>query len=562
MLTGLYQLNQLEAQAFEDEVYRRISVVSNFGEATQIYINQQSQPAIEAKTDALILEGMSSFYAVRSLFEIFNETMPEYMYRQPSLNPLNPSDQADDFEAGIIRQFQNDHTLQELTGYRQQNGAEKFYVAHPITVEASCLKCHGNPDNAPSAITDLYGKQRGYNWNVDEIISALMIYVPTTDLRFNQAGLQRASIFTFLILISGLAITIFLLFEKLINQRISILGRAITQQAITPDSLIHLNDTSQDELGQLSRRFNDMANALSKAYQNLENKVAERTRELTQALQVLKNTQAQLVHTEKMSSLGRMVGGIAHEINNPASFIHGNLRYTKEYTQTLIDLIKQIFEQVSPEQLSKELQKEIEEADLSFLETDFQKLIVSMQTGTERIRNIVLSLRNFARLDESDYKVVDIHEGIESTLLILQGRLKETPQRKEIIIHKDYTNIPSVKCYPSQLNQAIFHLLNNAIDAVENLGNRQPEIKIKTDQVKTDVRICISDNGVGISDDIYNSIFDPFFTTKPVGQGTGLGLSISHQIVVETHGGELLCESISGQGTSMIIFIPNNAIIN
>ncbi|MEM9092696.1 MAG: DUF3365 domain-containing protein [Cyanobacteria bacterium P01_F01_bin.53] len=591
MAIGMSRLSQLRTATFEKEVHNRTTLVSEFGRATQAYVAEQLKPATQEKTDELVLEAMSSFYAKRKVFEEFNQALPDYIYREPTLNPLNPLDRADDFETKVIRRFQLDQNLPELTGYRQRGGeGEKFYVAKPTTVRASCLACHGKPEDAPPEIVKNYGRENGYHWKIGEVVSASMIYVPTNDLRASQAALQRTILITFLALALALAGALLGLFEGLINRRIVALGRALQQRTLSPNSSARLTDTVNDEVGVLARQFNQMADALDVAYQDLEDKVADRTRELTGTLESLKSAQARLVQAEKMSSLGQMVGGIAHEINNPANFIYGNLQHTREYVQSLIELVSRLRGEIPPEGLSEALQQDIEEMDLPFIEDDFKKLNRSMQIGAERIRDIVTSLRNFARLDETSFKKVDIHEGIESALLTLYNRLEATPERSKIEIVKDYSQLPLIQCFPAQINQVIFHLLNNAIDALDDhsatgylsktdylatVGHNEisdqgagvavdggswvPTIQIKTDRIETGFRISIVDNGGGIEDSIRQSIFDPFFTTKPVGKGTGLGLAISHQIMVETHGGELICESTPGQGTMMMMILPFTA---
>lgn len=283
----------------------------------------------------------------------------------------------------------------------------------------------------------------------------------------------------------------------------------------------------------------------------------EKAAELSQILSELKNTQVQLIQAEKMSGLGQMVAGIAHEINNPASFIQGNLLPAEGYFQSLVALLK-LYQQTYPHQ-TPEIAGLSEEIDLEFLLEDWSKLLASMQIGAERIREIVLSLRNFSRLDEKQLKSVDIHEGIDNTILILQHRLKATGKMPEIQLIKDYGRLPNVICYAGQLNQVFMNLLSNAIDALET----KPEPRLIT--IKTSIiselqppalKISISDNGAGMSESIIQKIFDPFFTTKPVGSGTGLGLSISYQIVVKTHGGKIHCNSSPGKGTEFVVEIP------
>jgi len=298
-------------------------------------------------------------------------------------------------------------------------------------------------------------------------------------------------------------------------------------------------------------------------------KTQEQALDLKLTLNQLKRTQAQLVHSEKMSSLGQMVAGVAHEINNPVSFIYGNLAPAKEYFQDLVRLIH-IYQKTYPTPTA-ELQQLIEEIDLDFLLDDWQNLLKSMQIGTDRIRAIVLSLRNFSRLDEKEIKKVDIHEGIDNTLLILQHRFKAAVNAQGIQVIKQYDQLPLVTCYASQLNQVFMNIMSNAIDALEN----QPSPRIITISTEVDtgkkqptkddgqptsdfIIIRIADNGSGINEDIKPKIFDPFFTTKPVGSGTGLGLSISYQIVVEKHQGQIYCNSTPGQGTEFIVKIPLN----
>nr|RNJ67060.1 MAG: HAMP domain-containing protein [Leptolyngbya sp. IPPAS B-1204] len=334
------------------------------------------------------------------------------------------------------------------------------------------------------------------------------------------------------------------------------------------------------EIGELAKSFNQMAQQLrasfgaleqanrelEQANEELETRVHARTEELFSALQDLRRTQAQLVQTEKMSSLGQMIAGIAHEINNPVNFIHGNLNHARDYIRDLLAAV-QLYQKHYPSP-DAEIVQHSEDVDLDFLTGDLPKLLDSMQEGTRRIREIVLSLRNFSRLDEAEKKHADIHEGIDSTLLILQHRLKPRLERPGIEVIKQYGQLPLVECYPGPLNQVFMNILANAIDALEpylqftSSVSRPATITITTSTVQDQVWICIADNGMGMTEATRSKLFDPFFTTKPVGQGTGLGLSISYQIVTEQHHGSLSCTSAPGEGTEFVIAIPIRQLPN
>lgn len=298
----------------------------------------------------------------------------------------------------------------------------------------------------------------------------------------------------------------------------------------------------------------------------VEAKLQIQAQELEEALQKLQGTQAQMIQNEKMSSLGQMVAGVAHEINNPVSFIYGNITHADEYAGDLIELVE-LYEKYYSKP-PEEIQNKIRAIELDFIKQDFIKLLDSMKIGAVRIREIVQSLRNFSRLDEAEFKQVDIHQGIDSTLIILENRLKARPENSKIQIVKEYDKIPLVECYPGHLNQVFLNILVNAIDALDeynlqknsnDITNKPDIIKISTKRVSENlVLIHIADNGPGISEEIRTKIFDPFFTTKKVGQGTGLGLSLSYQIVVEKHNGKLFCESDDKQGTEFFIEIPIN----
>ncbi|MEG3988866.1 response regulator [Microcoleus sp. S28C3] len=292
------------------------------------------------------------------------------------------------------------------------------------------------------------------------------------------------------------------------------------------------------------------------ARKQAEFELQQQAKNLELTLRELKRTQAQLIQSEKMSSIGNLVAGVAHEINNPVNFIHANLIPATEYFKDLLYLVK-LYQQHFPDP-PIQIKVEIEAINLDFMQEDLLKLLNSMQLGTDRIQRIVLSLRNFSHHDEAEYKRVDIHQGIDSTLMLLQNRLKGTAEHPEIIVIKDYAQLPRIQCYSGQLNQVFMNLLDNAIDSIYTLCiGAQGQIKIKTMFVnKNQILIKISDNGVGVSEELQSQLFDPFFTTKPVGKGTGLGLFICHKIVVEQHGGNLYCNSNFGKGAEFVVEIP------
>ncbi|MBN3870027.1 ATP-binding sensor histidine kinase [Nostoc sp. JL33] len=358
------------------------------------------------------------------------------------------------------------------------------------------------------------------------------------------------------------------------RDRVEVLKLLTTQAAISLENAI------------LYKNLAEAKESLEEYNHTLEEKVQKRTQELNDknhslqhALEELQRTQMQLIQSEKMSSLGEMVAGIAHEINNPINFIHGNINHASEYVQDLLDLVV-VYQHEHPRP-SPLVNEKAEEIDIDFLAEDLPKILDSMKVGSSRIRNIVLGLRNFSRLDEAEMKPVDIHEGIDNTLMILQHRIKENSNFPEIEVIKEYGKLPEVICYPGQLNQVFMNILSNAIDVLEesfvighpSLVNNKEQITKNIDASKASHRvgqihifteltdsntaiIRIADNGSGMTKAVQQKIFDPFFTTKSVGSGTGLGLSISYQIIVDKHKGSLTCDSTLGKGAEFTIEIP------
>ena len=299
---------------------------------------------------------------------------------------------------------------------------------------------------------------------------------------------------------------------------------------------------------------------LKKQLQISEAREREKSQKLSEALQRIQDAQTQF-HTEKMSSLGRLVAGVAHEINNPINFIYGNLYYITQYTKNLLHLVE-LYQEALPN-TTNIINQEIDSIDLDFLRSDFPKLLKSMRVGAERISEIVKSLKNFSQLDHAKLKAVDLHEGIDSALIILGHRLQARPNHPTIEVIKEYGDLPLVECYKGQLNQVFMNILSNAIDAIDEgiskgkLSQSHPTIRIRTTLLDEKwVTISIADNGPGITEVVQQLMFDPFFTTKQVGEGTGLGLSISHQIIVEQHGGKLRYLSTPKQGAEFLIELP------
>ncbi|WP_287284059.1 ATP-binding protein [Okeania sp. SIO2G4] len=375
--------------------------------------------------------------------------------------------------------------------------------------------------------------------------------------------LQKKIIIISVLTSLGIATFLAIYISRLIANPIKQLAEVAQQ--VTKESNFQLQATvnTKDEVGLLATSLNQLilwvgeyTHQLEMSHKTLENRVEERTIELTKALQQLKQAQSQLVQTEKMSSLGKMVGGVAHEINNPVSFIYGNTDYAKQYVRDLLQLID-LYQQHYP-QPKPEIQEYIEEIDLDFLAEDFVKVLSSMKNGAERIKQIVQSLRNFSRLDESEIKFVNLEEGIEDTLVILNHQIQH------IKVIKNYGNLSLVECYAAQINQVFLDIIFNAIDAINESESKfqdhqldfVPTLKIQTEKIESDrVKISFWNNGLIIPAKIIEKLFDPFFTTKPVGQGTGLGLTNCYQII-QQHCGQIEVISNSEQGTEFTITLP------
>ncbi|QLE57447.1 ATP-binding protein [Nostoc sp. TCL26-01] len=400
--------------------------------------------------------------------------------------------------------------------------------------------------------------------------------------KFNNARILRLKLIGIGMLLStAIAALLALITSKLIARPLQVvtnIAQQITQEA---NFQMRVDVISNDEVGTLANSLNQLVKwaddytqelklshqtleqrveertqELKQAHQTLEQRVEERTKELQKTLQELQEMQGQLIQSEKMSSLGQMVAGIAHEINNPVNFIYGNIECADNYIQDLLHLVN-LYQQEYPDPHCI-ITETVAEIDLEFISKDLLNLLSSMKMGSERIREIVLSLRNFSRLDEADIKEVDIHEGIDNTLLILNHRIK-----LGIDVIKEYGQLPLVECYPAQLNQVFMNIINNAIDALLDDNNKiSKTILISTSLLdNTCIQVKIKDNGYGIPPEIKKKLFDPFFTTKPVGKGTGLGLSICYRII-EKHQGKIEVISQLNEGTEFVIILPIKTQIN
>ncbi|MGB2924345.1 MAG: ATP-binding protein [Limnothrix sp.] len=399
------------------------------------------------------------------------------------------------------------------------------------------------------------------------------VAIAIIDLESMEAEARQALILSTIIIASG--ILIILVFMGVLIHRVILAPLSQLNQAVkdseSSGKFQFEEEQINNEITFLANTFHTVFQQLS-TYEELEREVSQRkevehalreseakerqkSSELEQTVQKLQEAQIQLVQTEKMSSLGQMVAGLAHEINNPVNYIHNNLVHANRYLDDLFHLVEG-YRKNFPKG-NAEINELLEEMDITFIQEDSAKLFKSILHGSDRIRKLVVSLQNFSRLDQSEEKDVDIHEGIESTLLILKNRLGrlKNPQLGAIKVVKNYEKMSDINCYASQLNQVFMNLLSNAIDALDDRQDAQ--ITIQTQWLDNQrLKVMIEDNGSGISQEIGDRLFDPFFTTKEVGKGTGLGLSISYKIIVEQHNGKLYYDSVIGEGTKFIFEIP------
>ncbi len=489
---------------------------------------------------------------------------------------------------GEIKQIKN--TLSELDRLAKNNHNNSIHlVAKPAVITQLSASYQNNIDDYAELMKYVWAKIDFYNLNsekalpvkqqiledisgekaerisinfeiLDEQLTRMFSTIDHKKEEANYSLLEANKLRLKIVLVSMLlAVSLATLLALYTSRAIARPLQLVTNiaQQVTKECNFNLQATviSQDEVGMLANSLNQLiqwvgkyTEELEESRELLEHKVEERTKELSQTLKDLKQTQAQLIQTEKMSSLGQTVAGVAHEINNPVNFIHGNLSHIEAYSGELIDLIK-LYQEKYPNP-DTEIANIIEEIELDFVQEDLSKIISSMNMGTKRIKEIVLSLRNFSRLDEAEVKEVDLHEGIDNTLLILNHRLQ-----KDFEVIKNYEKLPLISCYPAQLNQVFMNIIANALDEMEKKPKPR-QLTITTQNIaQNQIQVKIKDNGLGMSEKVKQHLFDPFFTTKPVGKGTGLGLSIAYQII-QKHQGNIEVKSVVGEGTEFLICLP------
>lgn len=457
-------------------------------------------------TSSTVPETHEEMAAFSQILETYDTLLPRYRHQadlliqsMPQKGPIPPTDNANQLE---FLQFYNSQRSQEVQAFLEE---------------------------------------------LNDLMAVAATEAAEAETALNTAAQLRSWIILMsLALALALASSLSLLVGREITRPLEVSSQVARQVVEEANFDLQAPVTTTDEVGHLAQSLNHLIGWVK------------------QLLAEQEAARVKLLQAEKMSSLGQLVAGIAHEINNPVNFIHGNLVYANQYTQELLHLLE-LYQQHYPKP-PEEIQTTLEGMDLDFLAADLSKLLQSMQGGTQRIRDTVQSLRNFSRLDESNQKTVDIHEGIDSTLMILHNRFKARLGHEPVEVIKDYGTLPLVECYPGQLNQVMLNLLANALDAIEEHAEQQlqqnmtpspGQIRIKTAiQNNHWVSIQIADNGAGMPDSVRSHLFDPFFTTKPVGKGVGMGLAVSYQIIVETHRGDIQCQSSPGRGTEFMVKIP------
>ncbi|MDX2240262.1 MAG: ATP-binding protein [Leptolyngbyaceae cyanobacterium bins.302] len=549
VMAGILIGNYYHYQAREQQA----KVKADFRLVAALKFNLANAQIHERTLTALLQAFKSGSIQKKAFYESFQEEGDEVREYAEAANRLWSNLKQTYENAAIAKTSINPSSFQALL--KQHDGLTEAYVQQLNTWIPKMIA--GEKQSPDPAVLQkmmiqldqhtLSPKFHGFVESVEELFEVLLKEEEVAERQLDRAEQIGTQIITLsLVLSSAIAILLALLTTWAIAHPIQTATR-VAQRVTEEDNFdLQAPITTKDEVGILTTSLNNLIQRVKHLL--IEQKAAE----------------TRLIQSEKMSSLGQLVAGVAHEINNPINFIHGNLSHAQAYTQDLMQLLQR-YQHHYPTPHT-DIQTEIEVVDLDFVMQDLPKLLRSMQVGTERIRGIALSLRNFSRLDEAEFKVADLHEGIESTLMILQSRLKARSDHPGIQVQRDFGELPLVECYPGQLNQVFINLLANAIDALEDNDSRRTieamqanpsVIRIWTEVIpRQRVAIHIADNGIGMGELVRARLFEPFFTTKSVGRGTGLGLSISYQIVVENHGGKLSCYSTPGQGTEFVVEVP------
>ncbi|MEO0868114.1 MAG: DUF3365 domain-containing protein, partial [Cyanobacteria bacterium J06642_11] len=502
------------------------------------------------------------------------------VYKEATINPTNPEDQADDFEQNLVDRFRTGTftaaSAPELHGYRTIADSRFFFTARPLTVnKPSCLECHGPVSRAPKSMVQLFGDQHDYNWKLGEIVAAQTIYVPA-DSVFRQGHQYLKLLIAWLVGVLTIALLLLnrLLKHKVVHplRQLTQLTQGLSQQQLANNQINQVVQgldpltSEQNETGQLARTFQTMVSEMGQREQYLRSEIVQRQcaeQSLQTTMEKLHQTQVTLVQQEKLSTLGEMMAGIAHEINNPLGCLAGNVGFIRDYSVALLAHLR-LYQDNGNGGRAAAITDHAEEIDLDFVVEDTPQVITAMETSCDRISNISRALRTFARYDQRCKVSFNLHEGLEGTLLLLKHRLKPQAHRAAIDVQRDYGTLNDLECFPGQINQVFMNLLANAVDAFDEHPAQTPRILVRTEMVEVSLssgiqshaQLTITDNAGGMPETVRRQIFERDFTTKAAGKGTGLGLSIARQIVMEAHGGQLFCTSEAGQGSVFTLQLP------
>ncbi|NEO85594.1 MAG: DUF3365 domain-containing protein [Spirulina sp. SIO3F2] len=584
----------LLSQQVQTEITQRATMLMDTLSSVRLYTSENIRSLLtkDLETSEIFIRESVPSFSANQVFEKFKD-LPQYtdfLYKEAATNPTIIKDRANTFESELLQAFrQYPKQNQEVSGFIEQDSKTLFYISRPLKVnDISCLQCHGRPESAPASLIRDYGRENGFNWQLGEIVAAQTVYVPA-----GQIYMVRRERVKLLICISvGATLLSILLIKYLFKvrvtqplKRLTYLARSIIENTSFEQisRLMEATDLKplarrQDEPGYLFLVFKRMIHELQSRAQQLQTsrknaeaqtKVKEKLlrenlhlyEEAQATLEQLKSAHMQLIQQEKMATVGNLLSGVAHEINNPLGFLSGNL----EELETSLSEIREYYTLQQNNSPQARIEDYAEEIDLDYLLQDLPNMIRSMQLGCERIQKLTSSLRNFSRLDQQSKEWFNLHEGLDSTLLILKHRLKANSKRPAIKVIFHYSDVEKISCFPSQLNQVFMNILANAIDALEEASQNQTwqmledepnYIWITTEQEDEIVMIKIRDNGPGMSEETLARIFDYLFTTKPVGKGTEMGLAIAYKIITETHQGHLTVWSEPGNGTEFTIQLP------